>query len=793
MYDLLGKKYFYLFFSLLVVVGAYVAFAVYSWIERQPTGDVNKSWMTASSDSDGSNLIFGDNRGRLYTSADFGVTWTERQPARALNKFWQGSASDDDGSNLIVGANRGRLYTSADFGVTWTERQPAGDVYKNWFSVASDDDGSNLFVGAYPGRLYTSADFGVTWTERQPAGAFNKFWQGSASDDDGSNLSVGAYPGRLYTSADFGVTWTERQPAGAFNKFWGYIDFDVSNLVAKPPPVEPGVDDLTPPTVTTLSPEDDATGVSTTINLVITFSETVDVEAGVNNNIIIKKTSDDSIVETIDAQDATVTGSGTPVITINPATTLDEQTDYYVEIGADAFDDTNSNSYAGISNTTSWSFTTGDFTEPTVTTLSPEDDATGVSTTIDLVITFSETVDAEDGVNNDIIIKKTSDDSIVETIDAQNARVTGSGTPVITINPATTLDEQTEYYVEIGADAFDDTNSNSYAGISNTTSWSFTTGDFTPPTVLSGAPSGSQSAGTTQVTMSLTTDENTTCRYSSTLGTAFIAMTAFTTTGTTNHSTSIAGLSNSSSYSYYALCQDGSNNESVEATISFSVASAGRSRSCYGCRIDPVEPIGGFKLDINQGATLTSNRIVTLNQNAGTDIKKMRTSMRSDFSDSSQEEYQPTKQWDLCSSFSGLIKSPSCPDGKYIVNTKFYTTYGRTTDTAVVSSSIILQTTQQGQAPSLSPFVKYLRFKDTDLGVKQLQIFLNKDPDTQLANSGLGSPGKETTYFGLLTKKAVIKFQEKYATDILIPEGLTKGTGFMGQFTTKKINELIGN
>ena len=676
MYDLLGKKYFYLFFSLLVVVGAYVAFAVYSWIERQPAGDVNKSWMTASSDSDGSNLIFGDNRGRLYTSADFGVTWTERQPARALNKFWQGSASDDDGSNLIVGANRGRLYTSADFGVTWTERQPAGDVYKNWFSVASDDDGSNLFVGAYPGRLYTSADFGVTWTERQPAGAFNKFWQGSASDDDGSNLSVGAYPGRLYTSADFGVTWTERQPAGAFNKFWGYIDFDVRNLVAKPPPVEPGLDDLTSPTVTTLSPEDDATGVSTTINLVITFSETVDVEAGVNNNIIIKKTSDDSIVETIDAQDATVTGSGTTVITITPATTLDEQT---------------------------------------------------------------------------------------------------------------------EYYVEIGADAFDDTNSNSYAGISNTTSWSFTTGDFTPPTVLSGAPSGSQSAGTTQVTMSLTTDENTTCRYSSTLGTAFIAMTAFTTTGTTNHSTSIAGLSNSSSYSYYALCQDGSNNESVEATISFSVASAGRSGGCYGCRIDPVKPIGGFKLDINQGATVTSNRIVTLNQNAGTDIKKMRTSMRSDFSDSSQEEYQPTKQWDLCSSFSGLIKSPSCPDGKYIVNTKFYTTYGRTTDTAVVSSSIILQTTQQGQAPSLSPFVKYLRFKDTDLGVKQLQIFLNKDPDTQLANSGLGSPGKETTYFGLLTKKAVIKFQEKYATDILIPEGLTKGTGFMGQFTTKKINELIGN
>ncbi|KKU18139.1 MAG: hypothetical protein UX31_C0013G0017 [Candidatus Nomurabacteria bacterium GW2011_GWA1_46_11] len=120
-------------------------------------------------------------------------------------------------------------------------------------------------------------------------------------------------------------------------------------------------------------------------------------------------------------------------------------------------------------------YTLPDTTAPTVSTFSPADNATGVATTANLVITFDEAVDAEAGANNDIIIKKTSDNSTIETIDAQDAKVTGSGTAIITVNPATTFDYSTGYYVQIGADAFDDTAGNSYAGISDTTSWNFTT------------------------------------------------------------------------------------------------------------------------------------------------------------------------------------------------------------------------------------------------------------------------------------------------------------------------------
>jgi hypothetical protein len=62
----------------------------------------------------------------------------------------------------------------------------------------------------------------------------------------------------------------------------------------------------------------------------------VDVETG---NITIKKTSDDSTVETFDVTSGQVTGTGTSQITVNPSVTLDSSTEYYVLIDATAFDD----------------------------------------------------------------------------------------------------------------------------------------------------------------------------------------------------------------------------------------------------------------------------------------------------------------------------------------------------------------------------------------------------------------------------------------------------------------------
>jgi peptidoglycan hydrolase-like protein with peptidoglycan-binding domain len=94
--------------------------------------------------------------------------------------------------------------------------------------------------------------------------------------------------------------------------------------------------------------------------------------------------------------------------------------------------------------------------------------------------------------------------------------------------------------------------------------------------------------------------------------------------------------------------------------------------------------------------------------------------------------------------------------------------------------------------PAGFSFKKDLLPGDTDSDITQLQKVLNADPDTTVSVSGDGSVGKETTYFGEMTKQAVIKFQQKYSESILIPAGLTKGNGNVGKSTRTRLNLLIG-
>ena len=115
---------------------------------------------------------------------------------------------------------------------------------------------------------------------------------------------------------------------------------------------------------------------------------------------------------------------------------------------------------------------------PTLSSSVPTDNATSVALDSTIVLNFSSNVDTESG---NITIKKTSDNSTVETIDVTSGQVTGSGTSQITINPSSNFDAETEYYVLIDATAFDDSDSGSYAGISSTTALSFTTESMTDP------------------------------------------------------------------------------------------------------------------------------------------------------------------------------------------------------------------------------------------------------------------------------------------------------------------------
>lgn len=88
-------------------------------------------------------------------------------------------------------------------------------------------------------------------------------------------------------------------------------------------------------------------------------------------------------------------------------------------------------------------------------------------------------------------------------------------------------------------------------------------------------------------------------------------------------------------------------------------------------------------------------------------------------------------------------------------------------------------------------FIRDLKLGDKGEDVKMLQKILNSDGENRVALSGFGSPGQETLYFGPLTRVAVLKFQEKYSSEILYPLGLFTPTGYVGPKTRAKLNMLL--
>ena len=184
--------------------------------------------------------------------------------------------------------------------------------------------------------------------------------------------------------------------------------------------------------------------------------------------------------------DATIDASD-KVITINPSSDLNSSQVIYVAIG---------NTVENVCNTalsaSSATFTVTDSADPILSSSSPADEATAIAVDSNIVLTFNEAVDADSG---NIIIVKSSDGSTVEAIDVTGSQVSGSGSTEITINPSVTLDEQTAYHLTIDETAFDDSSSNSYAGISDATTINFTTADGTAPTIIFNPADGDTGVG----------------------------------------------------------------------------------------------------------------------------------------------------------------------------------------------------------------------------------------------------------------------------------------------------------
>ncbi len=226
------------------------------------------------------------------------------------------------------------------------------------------------------------------------------------------------------------------------------------------------------PTLSTLIPADNATNVSISNDLSITFSENIQINSGGTIELYLVGTG---LVETFTNATATISNA---TITLNPSVNLTSSGNYYVNIPATSLSDLNGNNFAGITDQTTWNFITVDNVLPLVTTLVPADNTTGVSISNNLTITFSENIQFNPGGTIELYLVGTG---LVETFTSATATISSA---TITINPAANLISSSSYYLNIPATSIADLSGNNFAGITDLTTWNFTTGDFTAPTLL---------------------------------------------------------------------------------------------------------------------------------------------------------------------------------------------------------------------------------------------------------------------------------------------------------------------
>ncbi|WP_442792690.1 tandem-95 repeat protein, partial [Pseudoalteromonas sp. T1lg23B] len=150
---------------------------------------------------------------------------------------------------------------------------------------------------------------------------------------------------------------------------------------------------------------------------------------------------------------------------------------------------TSGNSFAGISDDTTFNFTTADVTAPTFDSANstPSDGDTNVSVSNDIVIDFSESIALGSG---NITIRDVSGSSDFEvfsvTTESDGTTTTPSAGRIgitndkIYLNPTSSLTGNRNYAIQIDATAVDDTAGNSFAGISDETTFNFSTANTAP-------------------------------------------------------------------------------------------------------------------------------------------------------------------------------------------------------------------------------------------------------------------------------------------------------------------------
>lgn len=205
--------------------------------------------------------------------------------------------------------------------------------------IAPDVNNGTIAMSANNGKvILCNTITAQSGTNPSTAGVVvDKVSYGTANATEGT-----AAPGLVATTS------IQRTPEGTDTD-----DNSVDFTVGSPSPLSStGVADTTPPTVNSSAPADDATAVATNSVLVITFSENVVAATGVlkiNNATTGSFDYVDVVTPNVAVAGNTVTISG---VNLQPAA------DYFITIPDSVFKDPSGNKYAGITDNTTWNFST---------------------------------------------------------------------------------------------------------------------------------------------------------------------------------------------------------------------------------------------------------------------------------------------------------------------------------------------------------------------------------------------------------------------------------------------------
>ncbi|MBM2815789.1 MAG: hypothetical protein HW421_2551 [Ignavibacteria bacterium] len=162
------------------------------------------------------------------------------------------------------------------------------------------------------------------------------------------------------------------------------------------------------------------------------------------------------------------------IVTLKLNKKLSLNTKYYVIVDSAAIIDKNNtdNTYAGITDSTGWYFSTAETDDPVVTEFKPANKAQTVAANTPISIKFNKKVNPAVG---NIELYEKSINAITFTTSVVSESVITDETGLVAIKLPYNLKFGTSYFIKIDSAAFVDDGGKAFAGIRDSISWSFTT------------------------------------------------------------------------------------------------------------------------------------------------------------------------------------------------------------------------------------------------------------------------------------------------------------------------------